>query len=126
MTTGLQQERTVTPNNSSTTKLNTELQTERHLHPFLLKVAFRAPVFCIQSRLITVQTQACSDNREFKPHVLTKRQIDPVHQVCSGLKSKATGPPLTHRDQHIEFHYCHVQGSTRFFITVFCSTSLFA
>lgn len=51
MTTGLQQERIVTPNNSSTTKLNTELQTERHLHPFVLKVAFRAPVFCIQSQI---------------------------------------------------------------------------
>lgn len=43
--------RIVTPNNSSTTKLNTELQTERHLHPFLLKVASRAPVFCIQSQI---------------------------------------------------------------------------
>lgn len=51
MTTGLQQERIVTPNNSSTTKLNTELQMERHLHPFVLKVAFRAPVFCIQSQI---------------------------------------------------------------------------
>lgn len=42
--------RTVVAFNNSTTKLNTELQKERHLHSFLLKVAFRAPVFCIRSQ----------------------------------------------------------------------------